>query len=189
MVLLTPGNFDSFNKDLLTPRNLLRLINSVYDPLGLIAPITIRLRLGFRNLFASTESISWDAPLMPGPDQDCWLSLIQMLIHSDRITFRRCTQPADAIGSGQLICFFDGSNEAFATVIYVRWQLTDGTVDVSLLCAKPKVTPLKRISTPRSELNGAVIAARLAHSAVRSLCAADVPLQRLWFIDDSECTR
>ena len=125
---------------------------------------------------------------MPGPDQDCWLSLIQMLIHSDRITFRRCTQPADAIGSGQLICFFDGSNEAFATVIYVRWQLTDGTVDVSLLCAKPKVTPLKRISTPRSELNGAVIAARLAHSAVRSLRAADVPLERLWFIGDSECT-
>ena len=37
-------------------------------------------------------------------------------------------------------------------------------------------------------LNGAIIAAKLAHSAERSLCAADVPLEILWFIGDSECT-
>ena len=87
-----------------------------------------------------------------------------------------------------MICFFDGSNEAFATVIYVRWQLTNGTVEISLLCAKLKVTPLRCIFIPRSELDGAIIAARLAYSAVRSLRSADVPLECLWFIGDSKCS-
>ena len=187
-LIITPANFSTFDRHLLTPRNVLRIINSIYDPLGLIAPLTIRLRIGFRNLFAAQASLSWDDPLPAGPDQDCWLSLIKLLIDSDTITFKRCIKPVNAVGPCQLISFFDGSNEAFATVIYVRWQLTDGTVAVSLLCAKPKVTPLKRISTPRSELNGAVIAARLAHSAVKSLCTAAVPIERLWFIGDSECT-
>ena len=59
------------------------------------------------------------------------------------------------------MCYFDGSDDVFAAVIYIRWKLSDGTVSVSLLCDKPKVTPSKRISTPRSELNGAVIASRL----------------------------
>ena len=65
--------------------------------------------------------------------------------------------------------------------------LSDGTVSVSLLCGKPRVTPSKRISTPRSELNGAVIDSRLALSSVRSLSAAGVALERLWFLGDSEC--
>ena len=86
---IAPANLSTFDRHLLTPRDVLRIINSIYDPLGLIAPLTIRLRIGFRNLFAAQASLSWDDPLPAGPDQDCWLSLIKLLIDSDIITFTR----------------------------------------------------------------------------------------------------
>ena len=46
-------NFATFDRNLITPRNLLRIVNSLYDPLGLVAPITIRLRIAFRDVFKS----------------------------------------------------------------------------------------------------------------------------------------
>ena len=49
------------------------------------------------------------------------------------------------------------------------------------------MTPSKRISTPRSELNGAFLASRLALSSVTSLTNANIPIKRIWFIGDSEC--
>ena len=81
-----------------------------------------------------------------------------MLIESDKIQFSRCVRPVDAVRPCQLVCYFDGSYDAFAAVIYIRWKISDGKVSVSLLCGKPRVTSSKRISTPRSELSGAVIA-------------------------------
>ena len=75
----------------------------------------------------------------------------------------------------------------FAAAIYIRWTLADDSIHVSLLCAKPRVTPSKRISTPRSELNGAVLASRLALSSANSLTNAGISIGRLWFIGDSEC--
>ena len=185
---ITAENFLTFDKNLLTPRNLLGIINRIYDPLGLVAPITIRLRIAFRHLFNSYPSIEWDTPLPPGPDRYRWLDLIHLLVHSKPITFKRCIKPFNAVGGCQLICYFDGSDDAFAAVIYIRWELADGSVYVTLLCAKPRVAPLKRRSTPRSELNGALVAARLTLSAVRSLSSAGVPLERIWLIGDSECT-
>ena len=41
------------------------------------------------------------------------------------------------------------SYDAFAVAIYIRWALTDDSIHVLLLCAKP----LKRICTPCSGLN------------------------------------
>ena len=43
------------------------------------------------------------------------------------------------------------------------------------------------MSTPRSALNGAVIASRLAVSSVHSLSAAGVAPESVWFLGDSEC--
>ena len=81
-------------------------------------------------------------------------------------------KPSRAVDPCQLICFFDGSDNAFAAGTYIRWTLADDSSHVSLLCAKPRVAPLKRISTPRSELNDAVLASRLALSSVNSLTNA-----------------
>ena len=166
---ITTNNFSTFDHSLLTPSNLLHIINKLYDLTGLIALMTIKLRIGFRRLFKSHPTLEWNTLLPPGPDKDHWLGLIHLLVQSDSVSFNRCIKPSNTVGACELITFFDGSDDAFASVIYIRWELADGSIFVTLLCSKARVTPLKRISTPRSELNGAVVAARLTLSAVRSV--------------------
>lgn len=158
-------------------------MNGVYDPLCLAAPITIKLRAAFRELFRHQSPIKWDCPLPPGTSQELWFDLLQMLVCAKNITFYRCTKPSNSVGASQIVCFIDGSDVAFAAVIYIRWLLSDGTVFVSLLCAKTRVTPLQRISTPRSELNNAVLGARLLLSCLRSLSQSDIIPEKVWFFE------
>ena len=111
-----------------------------------------------------------------------------MLREEKFISYPRAYKPANTVGKCQLVCFFDGSDHAYAAVIYIRWLLKDGSVLVQLLSCKARITPLLRISTARSELNGAVLASVLVLSTVRSLSSSqDVP-EVVWFIGDSECT-
>ena len=187
-VILSQASMDDLDENLLTPRNLLGVVNGIYDPLGLVAPITTRLRVLFRNVFQSESSIDWDATIIDEKSRCLWMELIQLLVSAGKVTFQRSIKPKVVVGSCQIICFFDGSDVAFASSIYIRWVLPDCTVQVSLLCAKSRVTPLLRFSTPRSELNGAVLAARLLLSCVRSLSQSGILPEQVWFIGDSECT-
>ena len=47
---------------------------------------------------------------------------------------------------------------------------------------------MQRISTPRSQLNDAVIGSQLQLSCVRGLSQSDIKPENIWFIGDSECT-
>ena len=183
-IVLSPTT--DLDESLLTPRNLLGVVNGIHDPLGLVAPLTARLRVAFRDLFQRGSKLEWDVPV----SGDCchsWVKLIKMLVSGDHVTFRRCIKCPDYMGKCQIICFFDGSDVAYGAAIYARWVLSDGSVHVCLLCAKTRVTPLLRISTPRSELNGAVLAVRLLLSCLRSLSHTGIIPEKVWFIGDSEC--
>jgi Pao retrotransposon peptidase len=61
-----------------------------------------------------------------------------------------------------LLIFGDGSREAYATLAYIRWVLTDGTVECKLLTGMTRVAPKQKISIPRMELMGALLVVRLA---------------------------
>ena len=175
------------DKRLLTQRKLLSVINGIYDPLGLVTPVTIRLKVAFRNLFKCDPALNWDDPI-PSADQETWYKLIEMLVKSKSIVFPRATRPPNAFGKSQMVCFFDGSDVAYASVIYVRWILDNGSVVIRLMSCKSRVTPLQRISTPRSSLNDALLASRLVLSTLRSLSPADEIPERVWITGDSECT-
>ena len=53
------------------------------------------------------------------------------------------------------------------------------------LCSKARVVPMHRISTSRSELNGAVVAVRLTWTIVQALEKESLP-NRILFAGDSE---
>ena len=110
-----------------------------------------------------------------------------MIIQVERICFPRAVKPEQAVGKFQLICFFDGSDLAYASVIYVRWLLADGSTYTTLVSCKARVTPLNRISTPRSEMNGGALASRHVLSTLKSWSTGDIP-EKVWVISDSECT-
>ena len=65
----------------------------------------------------------------------------------------------------QLHGFYDASEGAYAGAIYIRGIDTKGIAHISLVVAKTKVAPIKRLTIPRLELCGALIMARLLKHA------------------------
>ena len=63
-----------------------------------------------------------------------------------------------------LCTFVDASTEAFGACSYVRWKLEDGHFAVRFIAAKSRVAPLKQLTIPRLELQGAVLVTRLSKS-------------------------
>ncbi|XP_030763137.1 uncharacterized protein LOC115887781 [Sitophilus oryzae] len=65
--------------------------------------------------------------------------------------------------------FSDASIKSYGACCYLKTTNHQGETNVSLVCAKSKVAPLKTISLPRLELCAAVLLARLAHRVLNSL--------------------
>ena len=79
--------------------------------------------------------------------------------------FDRCLILSGANGFPTLCVFCDASDEAFGACAYVRWKLNSGVFGVQFVAGKPRVAPLKKLTTPRLELQGAVLATQL-HKAI-----------------------
>ena len=79
--------------------------------------------------------------------------------------------------------FSDASEAAYGAVAYVRWKLNDGTYCSRIMASKSKLATVKRITTVRLELNGAVLAKRLKGCILRE---SRYKFRRVCFIVDSE---
>ncbi|GFS73624.1 integrase catalytic domain-containing protein [Trichonephila clavipes] len=85
----------------------------------------------------------------------------------------------------QIHTFSDASQKAYGAVAFLRVKHKD-RVSVDLVTSKSRVAPLKRLSLPRLELMGALIAARLAKEVKKILdqkCST-----RAFFWTDSQVT-
>ena len=92
--------------------------------------------------------------------------------------------PWEATGSPTLVALWDCSDIAYAAVVYAVWRGEGGeTVDVRIIASKVKVSKDWDKSTPRQELQGAVLASRLTAKIVESIHAKP---KKVWFIGDSE---
>ena len=158
------------------------LTNCQYDPMGFGCPIVIRLKVAIRDMFR--RKLEWDEKL-PGDLEKLFKYLIAMVLEAGDLEFRRCAKPEDAVGSCEMIVYWDGSNEAFGVVIYLRWKVASGGYKVYLLTAKSRVTGMWSTSTPRSEMDAAVMATRVAYRVLKSFNLEDMP-EVVWIIGDSE---
>ena len=95
-----------------------------------------------------------------GSNQD-WVQLFEQMRYLSEVTFERCLTLSGAIGFPTLCIFSDASDEAFGTCAYVRWKLNSGAFGVQFVVGKSRVAPLKKLTTPHLELQGAVVATRL----------------------------
>ena len=93
-------------------------------------------------------------------------------------------RPANAVGQPDLVIYWDGSDEAMCAATYIVWPTSSG-VSTNLLCAKTRVGPLNRISTPRAEIQAAVISVRLRSAIMKH---TKIDYNAVYHIRDSECT-
>lgn len=145
---LSPLSDEVIDLKTLTKRKISSLISSIYDPLGIIAPATIQLRLLLRELWK--RNLDWDEAIPPDIDDNVrkQLSDIQHLF-SIKI-------PRNVIhGSSQLHIFCDASLLAYGAVAYVV-----STNSSQLLTSRVKLS--KRRTVPELELDALTMAAEMA---------------------------
>ena len=107
------------------------------------------------------------------------------MLLSEPVYFPRLLRVDIVTGRPQLIGYWDGSQEAYAAVIYIRWLCSDNTWHSTLVTSKSRVTPAAGFSIPRSELSGLLMLTRLITNVAAAL---DVPPIRVTLAGDSTCT-
>ena len=167
----------------LTKRICLGIVNSVFDPVGFISPLVINLKVMMKKNYSKEFELQWDSDI-PEELLKEWIKVLKMLVGTV-IEFDRSYKPYGAFGEPDFAAFWDGSDMAFAAVIYAIWRAPEEeeAVDVRLVTSKSRVSPDWDMNTVRMEMNGAVLCTRLVVNTVR---AVEVKPKVVWISGDSE---
>ena len=151
---LTVANHPSSKN--VTKRMLVSDVVKVFDVLGWFAPATVHMKILLQRLWE--QKSDWDDPV-PAGIGELWTRWRKELptLASKSIHFPREAK----VTSMQIHGFSDASEDAYASVVYVRLVSLSGSIYTSLVMSKTKVSPIKRISIPRLELCGAHLLAQL----------------------------
>jgi hypothetical protein len=153
------------NHELITKREVLQHSSSIFDPLWIIAPVTIGAKIFMQQLWQ--QSIDWDEPLNEQLQQE-WLKLAVDLFAAQQtiIPRRYHLTPTVSHNTPQLHVFVDASKLAYGAVAYLQQHS-----QVAFVMAKTRVAPIKTLTMPQLELTAALIGARLAsfiHNAIKN---------------------
>lgn len=151
--------------DKVTKRKVLSNIAQVFDPLGMLSPCVIVVKMLIQKLWL--EKLTWDEAL-PSELHNVWLRFRSELSCINELKVPRHVTCVDVV-SIELHGFSDASNGAYGGAIYLRSVDKNEKVTVRLLCAKGKVSPVKPLTTPRLEICGALVLARLVDKVLNSL--------------------
>ena len=152
---------DIFLRDINTPRDLVSISASLFDPSGFLSPFNLIARRLLQR--ATANNASWDSPL----DEDVkrefkkWVASIPLLA---RLKIQRWwnTKETEDVESEQGHIFSDASVSGYAAVGHRRVTGVSGAVHVTIISAKSHVVPLNPAKTshhnsiPRLELAAGV---------------------------------
>ncbi|XP_051159838.1 uncharacterized protein LOC127280693 [Leptopilina boulardi] len=164
-----------------TKRIFLKIIMSIYDPLGLIAPLLIQSKIIMQDVWAN--KIEWDEKIGQA-EFEKWKKWFRELREVSLCDIPRCyvSQSKREI-KRDLHIFCDASTKAYACVGYWRTEFEDGSVETSIIASKSRVAPLKPLSIPRLELQATLLGTRLAKTISDE---HTVPIYQRVFWSDSQ---
>lgn len=151
-----------------TRRGVLSTVNSLFDPLGLVAPVTIRGRALLRELSADIQDWDTELPADKFIKWETWKVSLQDL-SSLQLPRPYMHQPLSSATHTELCLFSDASNWAIGAVAYLRVLTTDGQSRVGFVLGKAKLAPQPEPTIPRLELCGAVLAVEMAEQILDEL--------------------
>ena len=151
-------------RTVLTKRVLVSDIARVFDVLGWCSPAIILLKILLQRLWE--RNLDWDDPV-PEEIKHTWTKWKDELPDLRNHLVPRPYFPKEVkVVSTQLHGFCDASEVAYSSVVYLRAIDSEGGVHTSLVMAKTKVAPIKRLSIPRLELcSGVILSKVLSHVA------------------------
>lgn len=149
-----------------TKRKVLSEIASLFDPLGLLAPIIMRAKAFMQQLWLG--AFGWDDEL-PAHLQDEWRKIKASLTRCSNFRVPRWVGYTKDNKHVSLHGFCDASEKMYAAACYLRTVAQSGLVEVHLLTAKTKVAPLKSLTIPKLELCAANLLASLMEQLIKAL--------------------
>ena len=151
----------------LTKRKILSLSVSMYDPLGIISPVTAQLKTLFQLL--CIDKASWDE-VVSDVIEAKWKVSIERIAELGVVRIPRYALiDRKEIVSVELHGFSDSSLSLYCGVVYVR-VITRSHAKVFFWTSKTRVAPLKKISIPRLELLACLLLSKLIFNVDEALC-------------------
>ena len=143
-----------------TRRGVLSVINSLFDPIGMTAPVTLEGKLLLRE--AMSTSCDWDEPL-PELFRLHWERWVEALhcLQDFSVPRMYCSLSVEDSSHVEIHVFSDASREAVAAVAFIK-VFSGETSEVGFLLGKAKVAPAHGHTIPRLELCAAVLAVEVA---------------------------
>ncbi|XP_073512411.1 uncharacterized protein [Phyllobates terribilis] len=163
-------------------RGVLSTVNSLYDPLGFAATVTIKGKALLRDL--THETSDWDTPL-PADKRILWEEWRNSLAALTKLNVLRpyASVPSTEMQSQNLYVFSDASVQAIAAVAYIKTMDSKGQIHIGFVMGKAKLAPLPEHTIPRLELCAAVLAVELAELITYEM---DIDLEKTKFYMDSK---
>ncbi|GFX21670.1 uncharacterized protein TNCV_1400841 [Trichonephila clavipes] len=140
----------------LTKRLILSESSKIFDPLGLLSPCIVFMKIFYQKLWLTKTD--WDSPIPQQLTED-WLKFQKAFNAINYLTVPRWVI-LTADNTVELYGFADASLLAYAAAMHCR-QKHNGKIKVQLLVSKTKVAPVKQVSIPRLELCGAHLLSKL----------------------------
>ena len=132
-----------------TKRHLLSVTAALYDPLGFLTPLTAGMKLLIQECWK--RDLDWDT-IVPIDIAAAWRKIENELKYISTPTVPRHLGVSKN-SKLTLLGFADASEKCYGAVIYVRTGDYESSADaVTLLCAKSRIAPLKKVSLARLEL-------------------------------------
>jgi hypothetical protein len=143
-----------------TRRKVLSFVSSIYDPLGIVAPLLLPAKKFLQEL--CKLQFGWD-DLIPQENFPIWKQWLNYLSDIENLTVSHCLKPENFVNlrSAQLHHFSDASEDGYGAASYLRLENISRNIHCALLLGKSRVAPLKTITIPRMELTAATVAITL----------------------------
>ena len=146
----------------------------LYDPLGWLCPFIIKAKLMIQMLWES--GVEWDEEV-PSEIENEWRKWVKELSYVKELKIpRRYNQSEYKVDHSytELHTFGDASEVAYAAVSYLKTYDSEGKSEVTLMFSKSKVSPIKKVTLPRLELQAAVLGAKMSNFIKNELKIANI---------------
>ena len=164
-----------------TRRDLVSAVYSLFDPLGFIAPYTMKAKLLLQMLVR--KGVGWDDPLGEN-ERAQWRRWLEDHPKLSELRVNRCFKPAvfGDIVEIQLHLFSDASRSGYSAVAFLRLTDSDRQVYCAFVMGKARLAPIREISIPRLELTAAVVSVKLSKIVREEI---DLKIGRIFYWTDS----
>ena len=162
---LVTGDLKTAFSTKFTKRMVLAKMATLFDPMGLLAPLTAKFKLGFSTICGLKTD--WDEPL-PSEYLDEWVGYLKEIQAAKQLKLPRSVIPPNAASTDiEVIVSADASQWVAACCAHARVPLVGGGYGVQLLCSRTKIT--KDLTIPKAEMRAMTMAAGMGHMIKQQL--------------------